>query len=118
MAKVAVFPASGKIRRLPSTELLLISRHPGKTPPYTVQAGVLTRKADYNDADWLEHVMQAHLRTESYLKALGLEANATPDQKPFTFTAIREEIYSESFPMYTGFPHPQNLPAGLKIPHD
>ena len=60
-------------------------------------------------------VMQAHLATESYLKALALHP---PNKKPFTFTAIREGIYSESFPLYTGFFDLQNPSAEVKIPHD
>ena len=65
MAKVAVFPASGKIgssiythlfKLLPPKDLLLISRYPEKTPSHIIQAGVLTRKADYNEANSLEHV--------------------------------------------------------------
>lgn len=65
MAKVAVFPASGKIgssisthlvKLLPPKDLLLISRYPEKIPSHMVQAGVVTRKADYNDANSLEHV--------------------------------------------------------------
>lgn len=64
MAKVAVFPASGKIgssiythlfKLLPPKELLLISRYPEKIPSHMVEAGVCTRKADYNDTDSLEH---------------------------------------------------------------
>lgn len=65
MARVAVFPASGKIgssisthlfKLLPPKELLLISRYPEKIPSHMVQAGVATRKADYNNADTLDHV--------------------------------------------------------------
>ncbi|VDB92048.1 unnamed protein product [Peniophora sp. CBMAI 1063] len=37
-------------------------------------------------------VMQAHLDTEAYLKASGLE-----------YTIVREGIYAESFPLYFGF---------------
>ena len=62
--------------------------------------------------------MQAHLRTEEYLKILKSKNTEKLDEKPLTFTAIREGIYSESFPMYTGFPDLQNPPAELKIPHD
>lgn len=61
------------------------------------------------------HVMQAHLKTETYLKSF--ESKPT-DKEPVTFTAIREGIYSESFPMYTGFPDLQNLSDEVKIPHD
>ena len=62
--------------------------------------------------------MQAHLKTEGYLKSLKSKITEEPDEKPLTFTAIREGIYSESFPMYTGFPDLQNLPEELKIPHE
>ncbi len=65
MARVAVFPASGKIgssiythlfKLLPPKELVLVSRHPEKTPYHMVQAGVATRKADYSNPDSLNHV--------------------------------------------------------------
>ena len=62
--------------------------------------------------------MQAHLKTEQYLKSLVSESTEATDEKPTTFTAIREGIYSESFPLYAGFPDLQDLPAELRIPHD
>ena len=62
--------------------------------------------------------MQAHLKTERYLKSLKSENTEGPNRKSLTFTAIREGTYSESFPMYTGFPDLQNLPKELKIPYD
>lgn len=62
--------------------------------------------------------MQAHLQTEEYLKSLESKSMERADEKPFTFTAIREGIYSESFPMYTGFPDLKNPPDEVKIPHD
>ena len=62
--------------------------------------------------------MQAHLKTEGYLKSPELEKIEGVDKKPFTFTAIREGIYSESFAMYTGFPDLENLPDEVKIPHN
>ena len=67
MAKVAVFPAAGKIgasiythlsELIPSKNLLLISRYPEKIPSRLVEAGVATRKADYNDADSLDRVFE------------------------------------------------------------
>lgn len=67
MAKVAVFPAAGKIgasiythlsELIPSKNLLLISRYPKKIPSRLVEAGVATRKADYHDADSLNHVFE------------------------------------------------------------
>ena len=57
--------------------------------------------------------MQAHLATEAYLKAAVAQSNQL-----FSFTAIREGIYSESFPMYTGFPSLQSPGSKVKIPHD
>ena len=62
--------------------------------------------------------MQAHLRTEAYFTSLKLETIEGSDKKLITFTAIREGIYSESFPMYTGFADLQRPPEELKIPHD
>ena len=41
--------------------------------------------------------MQAHLKTEGYLKSLKSEKSEGPNEKPLMFTAIREGIYSESF---------------------
>lgn len=66
MTKVAVFPASGKIgssiytnlsKLMSPNDLLLVSRYPEKIPDNFVQAGVKRRKADYNDAESLEHVL-------------------------------------------------------------
>lgn len=62
--------------------------------------------------------MQAHLKTERYFKSLESELADRSDKKPVTFTVIREGIYSESFPMYTGFPDLQDPPDEVKIPHD
>ena len=39
-----------------------------------------------------------------------------PDEKSFTFTVIREGLYIERVPMYTGFPDLQDLHEELKIP--
>lgn len=46
--------------------------------------------------------MQAHLDTEEYLAALAAE------DKGFTYTSIREGLYSESFGMYTSFFDPKD----------
>lgn len=62
--------------------------------------------------------MEAHLETETYLKSLGPESAQRPDEKSVAFTAVREGIYSESLPIYTGFPDLQNPPDEVKIPHD
>ena len=188
MGILAIFPASGKLgssictylsKLLDPKGLILISRHPEKTPPHLLDAGIIARRADYNDVESLQavfkgasalvlisypsiekehrfhchkaaidaarhcsvtrifytslafggdctpdsvaHVMQAHLLTEKYLKELGED----PGAAPFSFTVVREGIYSESFPMYTGFPildhlaNPEvNKDFELRIPHD
>ncbi len=56
--------------------------------------------------------MQAHLETEAYLKSLAVS------NTKFSFTIIREGFYSESFPMYTGFPDLQNPNSKFRIPHN
>ena len=65
------------------------------------------------------HVMQAHLATEKYLATVTFpETGFSQEQKPFSYTAIRQGIYSESFPMYTGFPDLQVPSKETRIPHD
>jgi len=60
------------------------------------------------------HVMRAHLSTEKYLEELAAQTTA----KSFTFTAIREGLYSESFPIYTAWFDPHNPVDEITIPHD
>ena len=62
--------------------------------------------------------MQAHLKTERYLQSCESESTEKPSKKSVAFTSIREGIYSESFPMYTGFPDLQDPADELNIPHD
>ena len=58
------------------------------------------------------HVMQAHLKTEDWLRLLVA-------QKPeLTFTAIRQGIYSESYPMYTAFYDVKQPIRKVRIPHN
>lgn len=57
-------------------------------------------------------VMQAHLDTEKYLAKL---AASDPS---FTYTSIREGLYSESTPIYTAFFDPRNPVSEICIPHD
>lgn len=59
-------------------------------------------------------VMQAHLDTERYL------ADQVQADAGFTYTSIREGLYSESFPIYTAFFDPKTSPDGAEvtIPHD
>ncbi|OKL55469.1 hypothetical protein UA08_09325 [Talaromyces atroroseus] len=58
-------------------------------------------------------VMRAHIDTEVYLEEL-----ARAHQSSFTYTVIREGLYSESFPIYTAFFDPRNPVTEIKIPHD
>lgn len=62
----------------------------------------------------LAEVMQAHLDTERYLAKLASE------DESFTYTSIREGIYSESTPIYTAFFTPENAShkKEILIPHD
>ncbi|KIW12058.1 hypothetical protein PV08_09332 [Exophiala spinifera] len=60
------------------------------------------------------YVMQAHLRTEAWLREV---ANREGDG--FTFTVIREGIYSETWPMYTSFFDPRaGNNSTAYLPHD
>ncbi|RGP79765.1 hypothetical protein FLONG3_2078 [Fusarium longipes] len=57
-------------------------------------------------------VMGAHVDSEKYLKQLAEKDSG------FTFTSVREGIYSESFPIYTSFLDLKNPPSKVLIPHD
>ncbi|GJC84889.1 NmrA-like family protein [Colletotrichum tofieldiae] len=60
----------------------------------------------------LAEVMQAHLDSERYL------AEAAASDSSFTYTAVREGLYSESYPIYTAF-FDVNAPTDeILIPHD
>ncbi|KAJ3782132.1 NmrA-like family protein [Lentinula aff. detonsa] len=58
------------------------------------------------------HVMQAHLDTERYLAQL---ASKDPS---FSYTSVREGLYSESFPMYTAFFNLKNPTNEILLPHN
>lgn len=60
-------------------------------------------------------VMAAHLATERYLAQV---QQKTPSS--FSYTAVREGLYSESYPLYTAFFDINNPPASgeIRIPHD
>ncbi|KAM0210687.1 hypothetical protein ACHAQI_005826 [Fusarium lateritium] len=58
------------------------------------------------------HVMQAHLDTEKYLET------CRQNHTGFSYTVVREGLYSESYPLYTSFFDPGNPRAEIKIPHD
>lgn len=59
-------------------------------------------------------VMQAHLDCEKHLASL---AQSDPG---FTYTAIREGLYSESYPIYSSFFDPKAAADGAEVimPHD
>lgn len=56
--------------------------------------------------------MQAHLDTEKYLNSLAVKDST------FTYTVIRIGLYTESFPLYTGFFDLKNPRSSIKIPHN
>lgn len=56
----------------------------------------------------IAHVMGAHIETEKYLSSL---------QDMVSYTIVREGLYTESFPIYTGFFDPQNPADEVAIPH-
>ena len=58
------------------------------------------------------YVMQAHLKTEAWLREL------VSKQSRVTFTVIREGIYSETWPMYTGFFDVKGSDDRVRVPHD
>ena len=78
MGKLAIYPASGKLGtsicghlfdliRDPA-DMVLISRHPEKNPSKYIEAGVKTRKADYDSPESLDGVFDdvSHLVLISY----------------------------------------------------
>ncbi|ETN45297.1 uncharacterized protein HMPREF1541_09128 [Cyphellophora europaea CBS 101466] len=58
------------------------------------------------------YVMQAHLKTEAFLKSL------VASKPSLTFTSIREGIYSETYTMYTSFIDLTDPSDSIRIPHD
>lgn len=55
--------------------------------------------------------MGAHLATEKYLAEQSAKGH-------FTYTAVREGLYSESFPIYTGWFDLRRPTEEITIPHD
>ncbi|KAM0256956.1 hypothetical protein ACHAQJ_004657 [Trichoderma viride] len=181
MSTIGIFPASGGLgtstythllKTVPPSNVVLISRHPDKTPQIYQDQGVQLRQASYEsspseleaafrdvnvlflisypshvheyrtgvqipavdaarragvkhifysslafalpDKDTtLAEVMRAHLDTEAHLRKLA-------DQDPgFSWTSIREGLYHESFPIYTGFLDLNDASTTeVRIPHD
>ncbi|KAK2760412.1 hypothetical protein FQN54_002482 [Arachnomyces sp. PD_36] len=64
------------------------------------------------EKETVAHVMKDHIITESYLETV---ASKNPD---FSYTIVREGLYSESFPIYTSFFDPKNPVDEIKIPHN
>jgi nucleoside-diphosphate-sugar epimerase len=60
-------------------------------------------------------VMAAHLSTERYLAQVQQQ-----NPSSFSYTAVREGLYSESYPIYTAFFDINDPPASgeIRIPHD
>jgi hypothetical protein len=56
--------------------------------------------------------MQAHLDTERYLAKIATEIPT------FTYTVVRQGLYTESYGLYLAFLDLKNAPGELKIPHD
>jgi hypothetical protein len=56
--------------------------------------------------------MQAHLDTERYLAQLAAE------RPSFTYTIVRQGLYTESYGLYLSFLDLKNPPNELKIPHN
>ncbi|KAL8371151.1 hypothetical protein RB595_001140 [Gaeumannomyces hyphopodioides] len=69
------------------------------------------------------HVMQAHLETEAHLRSL---AAAARPGGGFSYTSVREGLYSESLPIYTANFDPAAAAAAgegegeaeIRVPHD
>ncbi|KAK0644630.1 hypothetical protein B0T16DRAFT_430687 [Cercophora newfieldiana] len=103
MTTLGIFPASGGLGEstythllqdglgVPASNVILISRHPGKTPRTLVQAGVKTRQADYTQSPaelesafsgidvlfLISYPSHQHtLRTELHLKAIAAAKQA------------------------------------------
>ncbi|KAM0550732.1 hypothetical protein ACHAPJ_008797 [Fusarium lateritium] len=66
------------------------------------------KNSDSSEAE----VMQAHLDCEAKLKDIAGRDSG------FTYTSVREGLYSESFPIYTAFLDLKNPPSKILIPHD
>ena len=63
MGKIGIFPASGNLgtsiythllNHVDASNVVLVSRYPEKLPSAYAEAGVLTRKADFEDAGTLQ----------------------------------------------------------------
>jgi uncharacterized protein YbjT (DUF2867 family) len=65
-----------------------------------------------NTTDSLAFVMQAHLDTENYLAKLAAQTSS------FTYTVVRQGLYTESYGLYLAFLDLKQPPSQLKIPHD
>lgn len=65
-----------------------------------------------NYTDSVAFVMQAHLDTERYLAQLAAK------DPSFTFTVVRQGLYTESYGLYLAFLDLSNPPIELSIPHD
>ncbi|KAG9196949.1 hypothetical protein G6514_002745 [Epicoccum nigrum] len=62
--------------------------------------------------DSLAFVMQAHLDTERYLAKIAAEIPS------FSYTIVRQGLYTESYGMYLAFLNLKQPPSQVKLPHD
>jgi uncharacterized protein YbjT (DUF2867 family) len=111
MAKVAIFPAAGKLgtsvynhlsRKLPPKQLILISRHPENIPRELISAGAEARKADYDDPDSLDGVfegasylflvsypsIQIEHRFDAHKKAMNAALKCSPGLRHIFYTSL------------------------------
>ncbi|WXC58444.1 hypothetical protein SNK03_004343 [Fusarium graminearum] len=80
----------------------------GVTHVFYSSLGFASLGKDFTKAE----VMGAHLDSERRLRELAEMKSG------FTFTSVREGLYSESFPIYTSFLDLKNPPSKVLIPHD
>jgi uncharacterized protein YbjT (DUF2867 family) len=111
MAKIAIFPAAGKLgtsvythlsKKFPPNQLILISRHPKNVPHELVNAGAEVRKADYDDHESLEGVfegasylflvsypsIQIEHRFNAHQKAVNAALRCSPGLKHIFYTSL------------------------------
>ncbi|PKX93388.1 NmrA-like family protein [Aspergillus novofumigatus IBT 16806] len=127
--KIGVFPASGGlgtsiinhlVKLVPASQLILVARNPEKLASLS-REGATIRRADYDDRATLERVFDnvGVLMLISYASFEIQHRVEYLAELPghFTYTAIREGLYSESFPIYTAWFDPHNPVEEITIPH-
>ena len=64
------------------------------------------------------HVTQAYIATDKYLSSIVHPEVEEPTLRSLSYTNIREGIYSDSLPMYTGFFDLTGSSNEFRIPHE